>query len=635
MSTVISQFLERIHYPRNYVTVDVETFYTKDYTLSKCSHAEYINDPRFQILGWAVKRNSDPAEFVPQWPWDLDVDDTTFIMHNARFDAAVLRWHYGMNLPFILDTRQFAAHYFSRMSHSLENLGKFFNLPVQKKTDISIPHGISAYKLWNDPVIHKTAREYAIGDVDTTLPLLEKLIPFICTPVTEMAVMTHTLNMFLNPVFEFDSGKSHELIRKLSETMESALTAAECIKAQISGNLSFHALLDYALEPYGQSAPTKLGRNNTLILAVSKSDPGRRKMESHKSEKVRAIMNARSLVRSLPLHIKRLTKIGNQAKALGGRVPVEFVYYAAHTGRWGGGGGVNLQNLPSRGDSDIVRLSEVITAPPGHVLLESDFSAVEARGLAWCAGQKNLLDDFAAGKDIYCVFISEVMNRQIRKPIDSDSEKVTKEMKFYRQLGKVCILGLGYGTGYLKLQAMAKLRGIDITESQAKDLTYAYRRKYKKIPQFWNDLEAGFRLAFNTQEPTQPTPYIKMQSEGGDVVSITLPSGRRLYYHYVVVNDDSIKVYDPRHKSDIHLWGGVFCENVIQALCRDLLWNAIAEIEKHGVSINLHKHDSVVACVPIEKAKMATTVIRNAMTSVPDWATGFPLSCEIEESYHL
>lgn len=220
------------------------------------------------------------------------------------------------------------------------------------------------------------------------------------------------------------------------------------IQKLVSGNLSFERLLRKTL---GEEQPPVKNGKNKIILALASTDSGREQMLNHENGRVRELMRARIAVRSWPLHQRRVQGIVRQAKACGGFMPMGLNYYGAKTGRWSGSENVNVQNLPARSEYALVnQIRGLLTAPPGHVLVITDAAQIEARNLAWQAGQDDLVAAFAGGREIYCEFASEVLGSRIRKPRSGDPSIVVQYLKHYRQFGKIGILGcLAEGTPIL------------------------------------------------------------------------------------------------------------------------------------------------------------------------------------------
>jgi len=155
-----------------------------------------------------------------------------------------------------------------------------------------------------------------------------------------------------------------------------------------------------------------------------------------------------------------------------GMLPVPLKYYAAHTGRWGGADKVNLQNLPARDGKSAIK--KAIIAPPGYTLIDSDSAQIEARMLAWLAGENNLVEAFAKGEDVYKLMAGKIYG----KPAD----EINKDERFF---GKTTILGCGYGMGHVKFQLMLKLQGVEIDEHEAQRIITIYRSANPRIKDLW------------------------------------------------------------------------------------------------------------------------------------------------------
>jgi DNA polymerase len=318
--------------------------------------------------------------------------------------------------------------------------------------------------------------------------------------------------------------------------------------------------------------------------------------------------------------IERFISIGARNK---GQLPIPLKYYGAHTGRWAGSDKVNFQNLPSR-DKKKKALKNAVVAPEGFVVINCDSSQIEARVLAWLSGQENLVKAFANGDDVYSLFASEVYG----KPI-------TKENPIERFVGKTCILGLGYGTGAIKLQHTLKTTppGVEIDEFEAKRIVDLYRQTNDKITDLWKDCEEALASIFEGGKK----PYylgvnrcLTVNSEG-----ILLPNGCYIRYPKLTVEIENGKkqfVYKSR-RGDIHLWGGAVVENVVQALARCIVGEQMIAInEKYPVVLTVH--DAAVCVVPEAEVNEATAFIVECMSKTPDWATGLPIACEAHYGYN-
>jgi len=380
-----------------------------------------------------------------------------------------------------------------------------------------------------------------------------------------------------------------------------------------------------------------------------------------------------------------------------GRIRGLFSYHNAHTGRWSSHG-VNIHNLPrpnneiapqieclldsetvvpyvphiDRKQKDTRKIFDRIKthlpepkpggtsvtvddvcsmlirpsfmAKPGHTFAICDYSQVEARGVAWIAGQTNMLDAFKAGRDLYKEFASKIFH--------VDLKNVTKDM---RQISKNVILGCGYGLGADKFRVYAANNGADLGAAgiTAEECINAYRDEYTKIAGWkpkgnesfrvgglWKDLDKAVKLCVGTGVP-QSAGKCTYLMHGSDLKCV-LPSGRELYYPNARIEDivppycytlnlplnPKATVVYQSERGTKSLYGGLLAENIVQAMCRDILASAMLELESMGMCIVAHVHDEIVCEVPVDEGAAALTTMVRVMSKPPEWAEGFPLTCE-------
>jgi DNA polymerase len=287
---------------------------------------------------------------------------------------------------------------------------------------------------------------------------------------------------------------------------------------------------------------------------------------------------------------------------------------------------VNFQNLPSR-DPKKKALKKAIVPPDGYMVINSDSSQIEARVLAWLAGQDDVVDLFAKGDDVYSVFASNVYNR-----------KITKADPTERFVGKTCILGLGYGTGALKLQqtlATSQPVSVKYTEEECKEIVKIYRGTNNKIVELWREADDMLDNMIDEKFPK----LIQFGEHGCvhyDKEGIILPNGFRIRYpnlRRVTKNDKTQIVYDSR-KGEISIWGGAVVENVVQALARIIVGTQMCEIN-HKYRVALTVHDAAVVVAAAEEVDDAIEFVTDIMSTPPDWAKGLPVACEakVGETY--
>jgi DNA polymerase len=303
-------------------------------------------------------------------------------------------------------------------------------------------------------------------------------------------------------------------------------------------------------------------------------------------------------------------------------IPVPLKYYGAHTGRWSGMDKINFQNLPSR-DPKKKALKKAIVPPDGYVVINCDSSQIEARMVAWLAGQNDVVKQFADGEDVYSLFATAVYNRTITK---KDAEQ--------RFVGKTCILGLGYGTGATKLQhtlATSQPISVKIDDDEAKRIVGVYRDKNDKIIDLWGEADRMLEDMMNGSFKNGPKVFGQHNCVYYDADGIILPNNLRIRYKNLrkEVDEDSGKVktvYDSR-RGTISIWGGAVVENVVQALARIVVGEQMIQINEHH-RVALTVHDAAVLVVPEDEKDKATECVTGLMSVAPAWAQGLPVACE-------
>lgn len=281
--------------------------------------------------------------------------------------------------------------------------------------------------------------------------------------------------------------------------------------------------------------------------------------------------------------------------------------------------------------SDCIR--GFLIAKPGHDLIACDFSAIESRVLAWLAGEQWKLDDFAAGKDNYCVAADKIF----RLPVGTTTKEAAPEK---RQVGKTAELAFGFGGG---LGAWRKFDSSDLhTDAEVEGYKESWREAHSNVRQYWYDLErAAFHAVHN------PGQKFTAGAKGREVTYLVngsflwcrLSSGRVLCYPYPKVENLPTK-WDT-HKDTLTFmgvdsytnkwerqttYGGSLSENVTQATARDLLADAILRLEAKGYPVVMHVHDEAVCEVAEGWGSLAE--VEHVMSTPPAWASGLPLAAE-------
>jgi len=316
------------------------------------------------------------------------------------------------------------------------------------------------------------------------------------------------------------------------------------------------------------------------------------------------------------------------AERTGGVLPVPLKYYGAHTGRYSGDDGVNLQNLPAHVSGLATQIRGLLLAGEGHRLVIVDASQIEARVLAWLAGEDGLVQAFARGEDVYCGFASEVFGEKVRKPRQRDPGELKLKLAARRQLGKVAVLGLGYQMGearFIKsvranpdLEAM--LASGALSEAFLAQVHRAYRMKHGNIVRYWRAMQDGFASA--VQMGAGCVGRIEFVRDS-DVVYVCLPSGRRLVYR-----EPRVTVCGDLEYMGGKVYGGLLAENTVQGIARDILVEATLELERRGHQVVLTVHDEIVLRISADRAERALTDAQACLSTAPDWSEGLPLAAD-------
>jgi DNA polymerase I-like protein with 3'-5' exonuclease and polymerase domains len=589
----------------NILTLDFETYYAQDFSLSKLTTEEYVRDDRFEVIGISVKENDDEVkwfsgshqeilDFLSNYNWG----GSFVLAHNAMFDSAILSWRFGIQPMAWLDTLSMArATDGLEAGNSLAKLAQRYNLGVKgtevlnainkRRADFS-EHDLSAYG------------GYCNNDVELTYSLFKVLSQRFS--LSELKLISLTIKMFAEPTLYLDTTLLEQHLMQVKARKEKLLDACVADKDTLMSNPKLAELLiSLGVEPPMKISPA----NGKETYAFAKSDEGFKALAEHPDERVQAVVAARLGTKST-LEETRTERFISISKR--GRMPVPLRYYAAHTGRWGGDDKLNLQNLPRKS-----LLKDAIIAPDGYTLIDADSSQIEARIVAWLSGQDDLVKAFERKEDVYKIMASAIYQKT-EDEIDSGE----------RFVGKTTILGAGYGMGATKFGIQLKTFGVEIPDAEAARIIEVYRSRYPFIPRLWK--EAGSSLeALRTQR----TCEVGHQAQALTVTEsgFLLPSGLYLNYPDLQCDSDGQYSYASR-RGRIKIYGGKVVENVCQALARCVIGEQMLRIAKR-YKVALTVHDAVMAVVPEDETKSAMLYIDECMKWRPKWAQELPLACEL------
>ena len=602
------------------ITIDFETFYSQDFSLSKMTTEAYVRDPRFEVIGVSVKVNNGRTEWASGTHEQLKNyfsgfawEDSMVLAHNTMFDGAILSWLFDIHPRVWADTLCIGrAVHGVEVGGSLKALAERYQIGV-KGTEVLDAKGKRRVD-FTDEELDKYG-DYCINDVELTYKLFGIMGKKF--PRQELRVIDLTLRMFIEPMLDLDLGLLEQHLEDTKDIKDKLLLDAGVDKKDLMSNPKFAELLKgVGVIPPMKTSPT----TGKETYAFAKSDEAFKALLEHEDVRVQALVNAR-LGNKSTLEETRTQRFIDISKR--GLLPVPVRYYAAHTGRWGGADKINLQNLPSRGPNG-KKLKKSMIAPDGYVLIDCDSSQIEARVLAWLAGQGDLTEAFRVGDDVYKKMAMSIygVNRE---------EDVTKDQRF---VGKTTILGAGYGMGAVRFKEQLQSFGFDMELDEARRVIDVYREANFKITTLWRD--AGYMLENMARGDSVQFGLDGVVAVDAAKKAIMLPSGLLMRYDELAGEQGERGVeytYKVRRGRN-RIYGGKVIENVCQAVARCIIGEQMLKIAKR-YRVVLTVHDSVVCCVPEEEVAEAQEYIESCMRWTPHWAAGMPVNCEsgIGKSY--
>jgi DNA polymerase len=595
------------------ITIDFETYYDRDYSLSKITTEEYVRSPQFEAIGVAVKVNdgetqwaSSTHEELKEWlRTSFKWTDSAVLAHNTMFDGAILAWQFGIHPRLWLDTLCMGrALHGVEVGGSLKALAERYGLG-QKGTEVL--NAIGKRRLNFSEADLSRYGDYCINDVNLTYKLFNKMGRKF--PKQELKIIDLTLRMFIEPILELDAQMLEEHLRETVARKEKLLLECAADRSDLMSNNKFADLLrGLGVEPPMKMSPT----TGEQAYAFAKNDEAFKALAEYPDERVQALVAARLGNKSTleETRTQRFIEIASR-----GALPVPIRYYAAHTGRFGGDDKINMQNLPSRG-ANANKLKKAIVAPAGYTMIDADSAQIEARVLAWLAEQEDLVEAFAKQEDVYKKMAAAIY--AVRE------EDVTKEQRF---VGKTTILGAGYGMGAVKFQAQLKTMGVTVDLEEARRIIDIYRRTNDAITRLWRQAQnALVNLSRGDNAPLGRAGVLELVPEER---AIKLPSGLLMRYDDLKFDqgEKGVEFHYQTRKGRTRIYGGKVIENVCQAIARCIIAEQMLKIGKR-YKVVLTVHDAIAVCVRDSEVEEAQKFVEECMRWVPEWAKGLPVNCE-------
>ena len=644
---------------KRFLILDFES--RSDVDIVKYGSYKYMESPEFKLLLLAYAFDDDPVKLVDlecgeSWPEEFlaAVRDPsiTKLARNAAFERNAIKTALGIYCPpeNWIDTAVLAAQ--CGLPRSLEGSGealgleedqaklkdgkaliRYFCIPAR-------PTKANGGRKWNlpehAPEKWSRFREYCAQDVVTDriqFHLLEQWLPspeehrFWCldTRINEKGVRIDR-KLAANAV-------------AMNNRYKEELTAQAVAITGLENPKSVSQIKNWLFDQEGQMFPSL---NKKVIADV---------VSQLKTEEARMFMELRSeLSKSSTAKYEAMLR----SQCADGTVKGCFLFYGANrTGRFAGRL-VQFQNLPQNHMPDLAEarelvregryttmlalydgvskpLSELIRTAiipeEGHKIMVADFSAIEARVVAWFANEQWRLDVFESGGDIYCASASKMFHVPVVK------HGVNGHL---RQKGKVAELGLGYGGGVNALKAFGADK-MGMSEEEMQETVDLWREGSPNIVALWRSLEkAAIRCVVRQMSAVSEVGKVRFSFESG-ILWMNLPSGRRIAYFGARYEpskwDKTRKVLsymgiDQNSKkwARVETWGGKLTENLVQATARDCLREAMFALDEEGYGIRAHVHDEVIATEPLEGRSVEE--MSEVMGRPIPWAPGLPLRAD-------
>lgn len=595
------------------VIIDWESFYDKktDVSVSSIGLPNYVE----QSYAYLVSIVTDDMEFCgsPEEAaealgdsWFKD-PDLRFWAANSNFDQAWFERYFGKtdkDWHCILDL---AAH--DQYPRDLANVSRVL---LGHKVDKSVRDEMNGVHYKDLPdAEQQRVLEYCLND-----SVVEKKALGLLKPMSdiEAKIAAHT-RMCNRRGVHIDTDKVERDKGYLQRIHHDSFKKIPWTKDGMAP-LSYQIFAQYC-HSFGVTPPKSLDKRDAACNAWIKANPDCAK-----------ILGYMRTYRGSNSKLEKLLKL--QANLHNGVMPLELLYCGArHTRRWSSKG-FNVQNLDKEAAfGDIMSewpefegqdpkeigifMREYIIPPPGHIMGIIDYSQIEPRCLNWLVGNEEMLSAMRAGFEIY-----EAHAMAFHK-WRGEAGTLKTSNKGLRNLCKVENLGLGYGMGSDRFREQAAINGMILTDKQAKDTVDAFRKGNPRTVAFWRMFDNKIKAAMSDKQKSfdveMPTGdflryfAIRSQTKGG-------------YVGFNIRGDFGKDSIQPR------LWGGTVTENVTQRMARDVMAEAIVNLEAAGFPVLFHAHDEVILALPIQGAEKALEEAKELMKVPPAWAPDLPLGVD-------
>jgi DNA polymerase I-like protein with 3'-5' exonuclease and polymerase domains len=585
-----------------FVAIDYETYYEAEYSVRDLGPRAYTLDPRFEapiVSIHGLDNDGNPVSECVE-PENFDwarISECTWISWNTGFDSTVHRRLIELGKASVYpDTWHDASHLsvFLCAGRSLKAASEnLLGVSISKEVRDSMK-GVRYASLPDEE--KQLWKDYALKDSELCYEIWEKFVDQ--WPAEEMAISHHTLRMCEKGVrIDVRQAKKYE-------------------KALISGLKRVEKEIPWVgkTNPKGVPLPVTSPKQIAIYCetagipkpkTTAVKDPKFEKWFDDYGDKVpfvKAIQTWRKYNKLLKTVQTIITRTEPDE-----RMEYGLFYFGAHTGRWSGAGGLNMQNLhrePVKVGRTSVDIRSLIIPRKGKKFAIVDFSQIECRVIFYLAGDEEFLDKCQS---------TSPYQAHAEATMGWSGGSLKKEDPRLYQLAKARCLGLGFGCGPPKFVDVARIMaGLSITLEEAEKVVKDYRDTNPKIKSLWNHLNASYKRSLH------------------DMYEVELPSGRSLKYFGIVREAGKRFGFDYKSSTSMSghkfkFYGGKLAENLVQACARDVLRDAILRLEDAGFNVVMHIHDEVVVEVDEDGDLDA---IEELLKVVPEWLPGLPLDCE-------
>ena len=646
--------------PIKVLSIDIETFSDKDIT-NGVHH--YVDTPNFNILLFAYSCDGGKVQIIDlaqgeEVPEKILKAITDKNVIKTAYNAAFERVCIGKYLGETLDPEQWQCTQVRALMlglpASLDNCGEVLKLKNKKLKEgkeliryFSIPckptkvnGGRTRNLPEHSPEKWEAFKRYCVRDVEVELAIQRKVCNDKLNPVTP----------FERALYIFDQRMHDEGVGVDIELAKNAIQMNDEAQDEIFEEMKEITNLDNPNSPaqLKQWLSNKLGKN---IQSLAKDDA--KELAKGASKEVQRVLELRAM--SAKTSVKKYEAM---AKAIcsDNKLHDLLQFYGAKTGRWAGRI-VQVHNLPRNSSKDLALARELVkkndfemleltfgdvadilsqlirtafVAKENYTFCVCDFSAIEARVIAWLAGEEWRLKIFKGSGKIYEAAAAKIFGKSIEDIAHGSVE---------RAVGKISELSLGFGGGVAAFKDMAEST-LKMTDPEIEVIVYSWRQASPNIVKLWRDVERA------AKETIQYNRVIKLKQGGltfrmaNSILQIKLPSGRLLSYPLAKIVDNKI-CYMGQNKTT-HQWqefetyGGKLVENIVQAIARDCLGETILRVVEKGYNICFHVHDEIIAEVPANESAEALSEIKKIFATPISFAPNLPLKGEgYTTSYYL